>query len=47
MIEVKELLTSVKVTDDKGQPSLELVEIIQRLVSAIRDHEERIEALEP
>ena len=47
MIEVKELLTGVKVTDDKGQPSLELVEIIQRLVSAIRDHEARIEALEP
>lgn len=46
-VEVKELLTGVKVADEKGQPSLELVEIIQRLVDAIRDHEARITTLEP
>lgn len=46
-IEVRELLAGVPLTDGDGGPSLELVEIIQRLVDAVRDHEARIEALEP
>lgn len=46
-VQVKELLTGVRVADEKGNPSLELVEVIQRLVDAIRDHEARIETLEP
>ena len=46
-IEVKELLIGAKVADKDGSPSLELVEIIQRLVDAIRDHEARITTLEP
>lgn len=46
-VEVKELLVGVKATDERGEPSAELVEIIQRLVDAIRDHEARITTLEP
>lgn len=46
-IEVKELLPLEKVTDENGKATLELAEIIQRLVEAIRDHEDRITTLEP
>lgn len=46
-VEVKEILYGDKVADNNGNASLELIEAIQRLVEAIRDHEARLEALEP
>lgn len=46
-VEVKELLLGMKVADENGNPTQELVEIIQRLVNAQRDHEARITTLEP
>tara|TARA_Y100000310_G_scaffold333569_1_gene411384 strand:- start:718 stop:864 length:147 start_codon:yes stop_codon:yes gene_type:complete len=45
--EVKELLADVKIANPDGTPTLELIEIIQRLVDAKRDHETRITTLEP
>ena len=46
-IEVKELLTGIKIVDEKGNPTLELIEVIQRIVASARDHEARIVTLEP
>lgn len=47
MIEVKELLDGVQIANKDGTPTAELIEIIQRLVNAARDHEGRISTLEP
>lgn len=46
-VEVKELLSGMPVTQSGDQSSIELVEIIKRLVDAVRDLEARVEALEP
>lgn len=46
-VEVKELLSGMPVTESNDPASIELIEIIQRLVDALRDHEARIETLEP
>ena len=45
-IEVKEVLLSDKVADTNGGATLELVEIIQRLVESNRDLQARVAALE-
>ncbi len=47
MIELKDLLAGTRIADEKGNPTAELLEIIQRLLDAVRDHEARIKALEP
>jgi len=47
MIELKDLLAGMKIADEKGRPTPELLEILQRLLDAVRDHETRITALEP
>lgn len=41
-VEVKDLLAGVQVADSAGNPTAELVEIIQRIVDALRDHEQRL-----
>lgn len=46
-VEVKELLPEQPVTQDGTPASLELVEIIQRLVEKVEDLEARLQALEP
>lgn len=46
-VEVKELQPTNPVTSDGKAPSLELVEIIQRLVAKVEDLETRLQALEP
>ncbi len=45
-VEPKELVFGIPIVDAQGGPSTELLEVIQRLVDAIRDHETRLEALE-
>ncbi len=45
-VEVKELLAGMPVADSNGNPTVELIEVIQRLVDAIRDHETRMTTLE-
>lgn len=52
--ELKELLAGMRVSDENGRATLELVEIIQRIVDRSReqdvtldDHETRITTLEP
>ena len=34
-------------TDDKGLPTLEFVILLQQIIRALRDHEARLETLEP
>lgn len=46
-VEVKELLSGMPVTEKMDPASIELIEIIKRLVDAVRDLEARVEALEP
>lgn len=46
-VEVKELQPGQPVTDDGKNGSLELIEIIQRLVERVEDLETRLAALEP
>lgn len=46
-VEVKDLLDGMRIADKDGNPTSELLELIQRLVNAVRDHEERIKVLEP
>lgn len=46
-IQVKDLLAGAQIADKEGKTTAELVEIIQRLTDALRNHEARIVALEP
>ncbi len=46
-VEVKPVLPEQKIATQDGMPTIDLIEIIQRLVSAVEDLETRVTALEP
>lgn len=46
-VEVKPAFPDQKLTNPNGTPTLDFVEIIQRLVDAVEDLEARVTALEP
>ena len=46
-VQIKDLLAGQPIDQLGNLPSAELVEIIQRLVEAVRDHETRLTTLEP
>lgn len=43
----RELLSEIPVADERGNPTPELLEVIQRIIDTLQDHEDRITALEP
>ena len=45
-MDVRDLLAGVRVADERGNPTPELLEIMARLIAAVRELESRVAALE-